>query len=179
MPKSRSLKSARLGGEEPQTIDLLVQSGAAERDAPLDLDYDSEDFHQDSARDSMRGLDGSLGLTGDLGGAAVRARPDFRQLRRRARVSLHEHLMAQAGERLSGTDLAVAAQIIEQIDEAGYFRARCSSSRSGSASAARCRARASSRPDLRSRRASPRAPFPNASPSRRRKRTATIPPWPG
>src|SRR3546814_6866360 len=39
---------ALVEAEEPETIDLLVQSGAAERDAPLDVDYNSEDFHQDS-----------------------------------------------------------------------------------------------------------------------------------
>src|SRR3546814_19765572 len=49
---------ALVEAEEPETIDLLVQSGDAERDAPLDVDYNSEDFHQDSAADSMRGLDG-------------------------------------------------------------------------------------------------------------------------
>src|SRR3546814_84032 len=50
--------------DEPETADLLVQSGDAERDAPLDVDYDSEDFHQDSAADSMRGLDGGLAQIG-------------------------------------------------------------------------------------------------------------------
>ena len=58
-------------GEQAETIDLLVQSGDAERDAPLDVNYDSEDFHQDSAADSMRGLDGGLGLEGLGGGGSA------------------------------------------------------------------------------------------------------------
>jgi RNA polymerase sigma-54 factor len=109
--------------DEGTPVDELVATGDPISDAPLDLDYDSEDFHQDSASDSMRGLDGSLGLTGDLGGGGGSGEgPDFDGFADAHEVSLHEHLMAQAGERLSGTDLAVAAQIVEQVDEAGYFR---------------------------------------------------------
>ena len=36
-------------GEEPATVDLLVREGDAAADGPLDIDYDSETFHQDSA----------------------------------------------------------------------------------------------------------------------------------
>src|SRR6185295_3482724 len=38
-------------------------------------------------------------------------------------VSLHDHLRRQAGEILSGADLAIAERIIEQLDETGYFLA--------------------------------------------------------
>jgi RNA polymerase sigma-54 factor len=106
------------GGEEPQTIDLLVQSGDAERDAPLDLDYDSEDFHQDSAADSLRGLDGGLGLDGVATGGGEGA--DYDAFAGED-VSLHEHLLAQAGSSLNERDLMIARQIIEQIDETGYL----------------------------------------------------------
>src|SRR5688500_2186391 len=54
------------GAESPDIVDL-VSSGDVERDAPLDVDYDSEDFHQDSASDSMRGTQEGLGLDGGLG----------------------------------------------------------------------------------------------------------------
>src|SRR3546814_1315814 len=47
---------ALVEAEEPETIDLPVQSGDAERDAPLDVAYNRADFHQDSAADSLRGL---------------------------------------------------------------------------------------------------------------------------
>ncbi|HEV2746667.1 MAG TPA: RNA polymerase factor sigma-54 [Allosphingosinicella sp.] len=107
--------------EEPETVDRLVASGDAERDAPLDVDYDSEDFHQDSAADSLRGLDGGLGLDGiGGGGSAGGEAPDYENLAG-GDLSLHDHLLAQAGECLSGPDLVIAGQLIEQIDETGYF----------------------------------------------------------
>ena len=49
--------------DEP-TVDELVMTGDGMTDAPLDMDLNSEDFHQDSAADSAIGLDGGLGLTG-------------------------------------------------------------------------------------------------------------------
>jgi RNA polymerase sigma-54 factor len=104
--------------EEPETIDRLVQSGDAQQDAPLDIDYDSEDFHQDSAADSLRGLDGGLGLDGI--GAGGGEAPDFDSFSSEG-VSLHEHLLAQAGSSLNERDLMIARQIIEQIEETGYL----------------------------------------------------------
>ena len=107
---------------EPHTVDELVMTGDGISDAPLDVDFDSDDFHQDSASDSLRGLDGGLGLTGDYGsGSSSGEGADFDSFADQSGVSLHEHLMKQAGECLSGEDLAVATQIVDQIDEAGYF----------------------------------------------------------
>jgi RNA polymerase sigma-54 factor len=105
-------------------LDRLIAGGDAVADAPLDIDYDSESFHQDSAADSMRGLDGGLGLDGIAGGsgAASGEGPDYDSFASEP-VSLHDHLLGQAGECLSGKDFALAAQIIEQIDETGYFHA--------------------------------------------------------
>jgi RNA polymerase sigma-54 factor len=105
--------------EEPEATDILVRSGDAVSDAPLDVDYDSEDFHQDSASDSLRGLDGGLGLEG-IGGGGSGEGTDFDAFAG-GDVSLHEHLVAQAGACLSEGDLLIAVQIIEQIDETGYF----------------------------------------------------------
>ena len=105
--------------EEPSATDILVRSGDAVSDAPLDVDYDSEDFHQDSAADSLRGLDGGLGLEG-IGGGGSGEGADFDAFAG-GDVSLHEHLVAQAGACLSEGDLLIAIQIIEQIDETGYF----------------------------------------------------------
>ena len=109
-------------GDEPVTVDQLVLSGDAERDAPLDVDYDSEDFHQDSAADSMRGLDGGLGLDGAASGGGGLEAPDYESFVA-GEVSLHDHLLGQAGALLSGADLLIATAIIEQIDETGYFLA--------------------------------------------------------
>jgi RNA polymerase sigma-54 factor len=100
---------------------MLVGGGGAGSDAPLDVDYDSEDFHQDSACDRMLGLDGGLGLDGIAsGGDAYGEGPDYDSFAG-AELSLHEHLLAQAGSALSGPDRLIAAQIIEQIEETGYF----------------------------------------------------------
>jgi RNA polymerase sigma-54 factor len=103
--------------EEPATVDELVRNGDAAADAPLDVNYDSEDFHQDSASDSLRGADGSLGLD-RLGGRGEA--PDFDSFSGEG-PSLHEHLIAQAREQLGETDFLIATQIIEDIFETGYF----------------------------------------------------------
>ena len=103
--------------DEPATADRLIQSGDAVADAPLDVNYDSETFHQDSAADS--GAGGGLGMDG-LAGAGPEDGPDLDALAGPA-ASLHDHLDAQAGERLSGADLVVARHIIDAIDDAGYL----------------------------------------------------------
>ncbi|MDT9599446.1 RNA polymerase factor sigma-54 [Sphingosinicella rhizophila] len=104
-------------GEEPATVDRLVTEGDGARDAPLDMDLNNENLHQDSASD--RALDGGLGLdhgSGGGGGEEV----DYDSFAGED-ISLHDHLLAQAGQHLSGTDLVIAAQIVEQIEETGYF----------------------------------------------------------
>jgi RNA polymerase sigma-54 factor len=104
---------------EPATVDELVLTGEGAADAPLDLDLDDENIHQDSAVD--RALDGGLGLEGLGGGGSGEGEgPDLDGFACDG-VSLHEHLLAQAGERLSGTDLIIAIAIIEQIEKTGYF----------------------------------------------------------
>jgi RNA polymerase sigma-54 factor len=110
---------------EPATVDELVVSGDGIADAPLDMDLDSEDFHQDSASDRVGGLDGGLGLAGTGSGGQMGEGPDGPDFDSFAgsEVSLHEHLHAQAGQVLAGPDLIVAGQIIDQIDETGYFLA--------------------------------------------------------
>ncbi|MEA3032745.1 MAG: polymerase sigma-54 factor [Sphingomonadales bacterium] len=109
------------GSDEPATVDELVMKGEGAADAPLDMDLDDENIHQDSASD--RGLDGSLGLEGLGGGGGGEGEgPDFDSFASDG-LSLHEHLLAQAGERLSGADLIIATAMIEQIEETGYFLA--------------------------------------------------------
>src|SRR5688572_15749071 len=89
-------------------------------DTPLDLDVNDENFHQDSAAD--RALGGGLGMEGLSGAGWDGEGPDFDSFAS-DELSLHAYLLAQAGERLSGTDLVIARQIIEQIDETGYLLA--------------------------------------------------------
>ena len=102
--------------DEPQTADELLGAG----EGALDIDLNDENIHQDSAAD-RGGLDGGLGLEGIGGGAGEGGEgPDFDSFAG-GELSLHEHLIAQAGERLSGPDLIIAQAIIEQIEETGYF----------------------------------------------------------
>nr|WP_047167324.1 RNA polymerase factor sigma-54 [Sphingomonas sp. Y57] len=104
--------------EDGPTADRLVEAGDAIADAPLDVDYAAETFHHDSPVDSPRGMDGSLGMDGVAGGGEEgRGLDDYAA----ATLSLHDHLTAQAGELLDGFELAIAARIIDLIDEAGYF----------------------------------------------------------
>jgi RNA polymerase sigma-54 factor len=111
--------------DEPASVDELVMTGDGIGDAPLDMDFDHENLHQDSAADAMRmdggrGLDGGLGLEGIGPGGGSGEAMDFDSVAGDG-VSLHDHLRAQAGEMLSGPDLAIAWQIVERIDETGYF----------------------------------------------------------
>jgi RNA polymerase sigma-54 factor len=133
LEKNPLLEADRGGGDEEVPIrdteaDLTVEgadvppeSDSLGGESALDLDLDSEDFHQDSAVDSLKGLDGSLGLSSTgAGGSGAMEGPDFDSFESE-QVSLHDHLLHQAGEILSGPDLVIAGQIIEQIDETGYF----------------------------------------------------------
>ncbi|WP_157215571.1 RNA polymerase factor sigma-54 [Flavisphingomonas formosensis] len=113
-------ESDGFGEEEPATADRLIEAGDGVADAPLDVDYGEETFHHDSAIDGAPGMDGGLALDGMGGGLATGEAPDFEAMLS-AGLSLHEHLMAQAGAALSGTDLLIAEHIVDQIDEAGYL----------------------------------------------------------
>ena len=95
---------------EPKTADELIAKGAGESDAPLDADFASERFIDDGPTDSLAGGSGGGGEDGiDFDSFAA------------ADESLIDHLMSQAGEVLSGADLAIATQLIDAIDEAGYL----------------------------------------------------------
>jgi RNA polymerase sigma-54 factor len=112
---------AVLPSADVQTVDRQVAEGDAQADAPLDMDFDDENLHQDSGADRIGSLDGQLGLQGvEDGGAGGPA--DYENLAG-TELSLQEHLLAQAGAQLTGSKLAIAIAIIEQIDETGYFLA--------------------------------------------------------
>jgi RNA polymerase sigma-54 factor len=99
----------------------LPEADAAGGDGALDIDLGGEDLHQDSAVDRMGGLDGGLGLE-SISSAGSGESPDFDAFAG-DNVSLHDHLRHQAGEVLSGPDLLIAEQLIDRIDETGYFLA--------------------------------------------------------
>jgi RNA polymerase sigma-54 factor len=104
--------------------EALPEIDAGGGDAALDIDTNSEDFHQDGPADALGGLDGGLGLGGGSGlsgaGGMPEDGPDFDSFAA-GNLSLHDHLLAQAGEVLSGVDLVVAQRLVEQIEETGYF----------------------------------------------------------
>jgi RNA polymerase sigma-54 factor len=97
--------------EEPVTADRLIESGDGAADAPLDVDYDEETFHHDGP--SLSGLVES-GAAGDI-------ENDWIEDQITGERSLHDHLLAQAGESLSGSDFAIARHLIDLIDDAGYL----------------------------------------------------------
>lgn len=105
--------------ESPAAI-TESEAGEASDEPALDLNPNDENLHQDSAADAIGGLDGGLGLEGIGSGGSSEEGPGLDQFAS-AEPSLQDHLTAQAGERLSGPDLVIAGQIIEQIDETGYL----------------------------------------------------------
>ncbi len=94
---------------EPATADELIAKGASDSDAPLDADFAADTFHHDGPTDSLSGSSSGSGEDIDFDSFACPA------------DSLCDHLMHQAGEALSGADLAIATQLIDAIDDAGYL----------------------------------------------------------
>ena len=107
---------------EPETADRLMEHGATDSDAPLDVDYDAETFMHDTPADRMGGLDGSLSMDGGGSGGTGGGDEgiDFDSFAA-AGLSLHDHLIAQAGLSVAEPLLGVVRALIDQIDETGYF----------------------------------------------------------
>lgn len=117
-PEGEALPERR----EPAAADELLTDGGAATGESLDVDFAAETFHHDSPADAAGALDGGLGMGGTSGGAMPEDGPDLDAFAN-PDIGLADHLLAQAGERLSGTDLTVAAHIIDLLDEAGYLTA--------------------------------------------------------
>ena len=108
-------------GEIALQREEIAASDAPSGDGALDIDVGGEDFHQDSAADRIGlGGDGGLGMGGTGNGAAPEDGPDFDAFAASG-DTLHDHLRRQAGEMLSGLDLAIAELLIEMVDETGYL----------------------------------------------------------
>ncbi len=107
------------GGDEPVGEAPVAEAASLEADRALsaeggsenDLDVDlaAESFHHDSASDNV-------GLSG--GGEDI----DFDSFAEHE-GTLHDHLLAQVGERFGGIEAIVAGQLVALIDETGYLRA--------------------------------------------------------
>ena len=91
---------------DPATADELIAKGAGEADAPLDADFAADTFIDDGPSDRP-----ASGAGEDI---------DFDSFACPS-GSLCDHLMQQAGEAFSGIDLAIATQIVDAIDDAGYL----------------------------------------------------------
>jgi RNA polymerase sigma-54 factor len=105
---------------EPESADRLLQTGDAETDAPLDVDYAAETFHHDSVADGPGGLDGGLTMNGTASGGQMPEGEGF-EATLTADLSLIDVLLEQAGRVLSGLDLVIAQHLIDMVDEAGYL----------------------------------------------------------
>lgn len=112
-----------LAAESGASDDLIAQ-GMGAADSPLDVDHGADVFIDDGPADRMRG--DAIGAGGGgmeaAGGGYGEDAPDFDSFAAPG-ISLHEHLMDQARAALSGMDLIIAAQLIGQIDPAGYLEA--------------------------------------------------------
>ena len=105
---------------ERSSDDVLGGDSHAASEA-LDVDFSAETFHHDTPSDSVGGADGMLGLSGNAtAGGFDSDGPDFDSFAARD-LSLREHLIAQAGSSLSGRQLFLVQQIIEQIEPTGYL----------------------------------------------------------
>ena len=108
---------------------ILEASQSGDVDAQLDVDFTAETFHHDSVADGGpddRGMgnDGALSLNGGASGGESYDGDGFNFDSIAADApSLHDHLLAQAGEVFSSIDLLIAQHLIDQIDEAGYLAA--------------------------------------------------------
>jgi RNA polymerase sigma-54 factor len=113
-------------GEATEPTDALAGLNGAGDDAPLDVDYSAETFHHDSPSDMMgaegtgtQGMDGALGMAGTASGGSGEG-GDLQETLA-GEIGLADHLMAQAGQILSGNDLLIAGHIVDALDEAGYL----------------------------------------------------------
>jgi RNA polymerase sigma-54 factor len=117
----------------PDDFEILPSTQSGERDSgevlngsdsaaseALDVDFSEATFHHDSASDSVGGADGMLGLSGSgMTSGFDGEGPDFDSFAA-PDISLRDHLLTQAGTSLSGRELFLAQQIIEQIEPTGY-----------------------------------------------------------
>ncbi|WP_298394098.1 RNA polymerase factor sigma-54 [Sphingobium sp.] len=114
-----------LSAETGASDDLIAQ-GLGGTDSPLDVDHGADTFIDDGPGDRMATDGVSAGGSGGgmdmLSGGYSEDAPDFDSFAA-PDIGLQEHLMDQARAALSGMDIVIAAQLIGQIDEAGYLEA--------------------------------------------------------
>jgi RNA polymerase sigma-54 factor len=102
--------AAPVKDDKAAATDQLFDAGMGAATETLDVDFSAETFHHDSGSDAVWEMRSS----GDGEGF------DFDRVEA-ADITLRDHLLAQAGETLSGTEYAIAVALIELTDEAGYI----------------------------------------------------------
>jgi RNA polymerase sigma-54 factor len=107
---------------EGDGLDLLLgrEPQAALAEAPLDIAAPESDGLDGTALTSTQ--ESGLSLTGDYRSEGSGEGPDLDRLSNED-VSLHAHLLAQAGMAFSGPALRIAQHLIDLIDESGYLTA--------------------------------------------------------
>lgn len=113
------------GGEAEMASDAMLGSDAPIGDTPLDLDPADAPYASDGRADAEDARISSSGPSLDHGGESGgygEEGADFDSFAQEE-SSLAEHLMDQARASLSGIELLIAAQLIGQIDDAGYLEA--------------------------------------------------------
>jgi RNA polymerase sigma-54 factor len=111
-----------------RSSDDVLNSNDMVASEALDVDFSAETFHHDGANDavtseSQGSADGMLSLSGS--GAAssdFSEGPDFDSFAA-ADISLRDHLLVQAGTALSGRELFLVQQLIDQVEVTGYLGA--------------------------------------------------------
>lgn len=125
--------SATPTSDRAEATDRLFESGMGAAPGELDVDFSSETFHHDSPADSAwepvaaaEGPDNAEGPgfsgIGEAGTGEAGEAIDFDSFRS-AETTLRDHLLAQAGQSLSGIDHAIAVALIESVEDSGYLDA--------------------------------------------------------
>ncbi|MEP7351020.1 MAG: RNA polymerase factor sigma-54 [Sphingorhabdus sp.] len=110
-PVLPSTESGERGSDEVLSGNDMAASEA------LDVDFAAETFDRDGNADGMLSLSGGGAASGATGEGT-----DFDSFAAHD-ISLREHLLNQAGSTLSGQELFLAQQLIEQIEPTGYLGA--------------------------------------------------------
>jgi RNA polymerase sigma-54 factor len=108
--------------------DEVLNGGDMAASEAMDVDYSADSSSSDSG--GVSGGDGMLTLSGggaaggssDFAGGSDFDGPDFDSFAA-ADISLRDHLLGQAGASLSGRELFLVEQLIDQVEPSGYLGA--------------------------------------------------------
>ncbi len=111
-----------------RSSDDVLNGGDMTANEAMDVDYGADSSRSDvggsGSADGMLSLSGggSAGGSSDFSGGSDFDGPDFDSFAA-ADISLRDHLLAQAGASLSGRELFLVQQLIDQVEASGYLGA--------------------------------------------------------